>query len=206
MAAAARGRSGFPSRVTVGHEPAYIRRHYTVSHQAPQGELSFLSCASCLSSRLVTAGGCRTAPLASASRSPTSMLQYGTRPQHRPRCLLTRQQVSGVLVSVLVMSRSFGTRMNAMEVPASSPSPFPALSLMLSLILGMCRPSSEILHAPLPSSTDSRDHPSRRRPLLVHPPPLVTLPALSQVLLDMRRGSSGLLRVVQRESSAAAAD
>jgi hypothetical protein len=79
VAAAARGRSGFPSRVTVGHKPAYIRRHYTVSHQAPQGELSFLSCVSCLSSRLVTAGGCRTAPLASASRFPTSMPQHVTR-------------------------------------------------------------------------------------------------------------------------------
>ena len=133
-------------------------------------KVSFISCVSCLTSRRVTEVGCRTAPLASANRSPTSMLQYGTRPQHRPRRLLTRQQVSGVLVSVLVMSRSFGTRMNAMEVPASSPSPSPALFLMLSLILGICRPSSEILRVPLPSSTDSRAHPSRRRPLLVDPP------------------------------------
>ena len=94
--------------------------------------------------------------------------------QHRSRRLLTRQQVSGVLVSVLVMSRSFGTRMNAMEVPLAHPLPRFRLyfSRLLSLTLGICRPSFEISRALLPSSTDSRAHPSRpaarRRP----PPPV----------------------------------
>lgn len=110
--------------------------------------------------------------------------------QYRSRRLLTRQQVSGVLVSVLVMSRSFGTRMNAMEVPLAHPLPRFRLyfSRLLSLMRGICRPSFEISRALLPSSTDSRAHPSRpaapRRPL---PPAaarrLPSLPALRYCLI-----------------------
>jgi hypothetical protein len=72
-----------------------------------------------INTRLLTLFDCRTVLPACAIRSTITTSQYTAHPLEIAYLrLLMRQQVSGVLISVLVMSRSFGTRMNAMEVPA----------------------------------------------------------------------------------------
>ena len=107
LATATCGCSGLPSRIAVGHEPTDIRRHSAVSHTAPQGALLCCLCGRLRPLTSASAGRCRWSPGAG------DLCQHlkATSP-----LLLTRAQVSGVLVSVLVMSRSFGTRINALEV------------------------------------------------------------------------------------------
>lgn len=110
MAAAVSCCIGLPSRVAVGNEPAHFRRHSPLSFQVTQGALHFDHVLKTLADIIC----CRMALRACGSRCFIFRILQRFHVRSPPLTLL---QVSGVLVAVLVTSRSFGTRINAMEVP-----------------------------------------------------------------------------------------